>query len=130
MTPLTLGGLPECEALHWTEETYQRAGQIIKDLASGNADRRQQGYIDFHELRRHFMSVEWTEKITQLDFFRVANRHPKICDVVERIRQELVARGCADAAAEISSEIPPFEAAMREIEELRPQSDGQQMRLF
>jgi hypothetical protein len=116
----TLGGLPESEALHWNEETYQRAGEIIKNLASGNPERRKKGYIDFHEMRRHFMDAEWTEKITQLDFFRVANRHPKIADVIERIRQELIATGHVDAAVEIASDIPPFEQAMKELDLIVP----------
>lgn len=128
---LTLGGLPESETLHWNEEIYQRAGEIIKNLASGNQDRRRQGYIDFHEMRRHFMAAEWDDKIRQLDFFRVANRHPKIADVIERIRLELITTGHVAAAAEIASDIPPFEQAMRELDAISPPpADAQQLELF
>lgn len=113
---LTHGGIPEADALHWNHETYQRFGRIVQFLASSNPVHRRKGYVDYHEMHRHFMAAEWDNLIRELDLFRIAHHHLKISDLLLAISKDLVEKGFPAQAAEVSAEIPPYEVALKELD--------------
>lgn len=82
---LTLGGLPESQARHWEHATYQELGGAILLMLSSSPEKRRKGYIQFHELRRFFMPVEWGEYLGRLDAFRSMHDARRIDDIVKEI---------------------------------------------
>lgn len=105
---LTFGGLTKSEALHWTQDTYQKFGSIIYDLTSNNPQKRLTGYQEFLNLKRHFFEQEWNSKITTLNTHRITNNHKPFETFIEDIRAELVETGSIKTAEQDVHPLPPL----------------------
>lgn len=81
----TWGGIPETEAFEWNDHTKKQLGAIIGDIHSGNPARQKKGYIDYYELKRHFMVNVWDEFIDRVDNFRVQKGFLRVEAMVREI---------------------------------------------
>jgi hypothetical protein len=89
----TIGGLPDTEALHWDNETYQQFGTIVYQLSSHDAELRRRGYRAFYEFRRHFIEVEFLEMINRLEAFRRDKHITPLDTLLKDIRGQILSIG-------------------------------------
>jgi hypothetical protein len=86
----THGGLPEDQAWHWNNDTYQKLGHIVFLLNSNDSRERQNGYNEFFAMRRMFMSHEWDAQIKCIDDFRKEKGHKPIHEIVALARSQMI----------------------------------------
>lgn len=88
----TFGGYPESEAYTWNSETHQALGQCVFLMQSANANNRKKGWIEWYELKRHFMFGTWREYVDKFDAFRIERNAPTTDEMVEQISREVSGR--------------------------------------
>ncbi|MBT8489698.1 MAG: hypothetical protein KJN62_01480 [Deltaproteobacteria bacterium] len=90
---LTHGGLPLSEAWHWNVETSRQLGDIVVRLMSGSEQRIRQAYIDYYEMKRHFITNEFDLKIEELDRYRIEHDFITVTAMIEDARRQFVTDG-------------------------------------
>jgi hypothetical protein len=86
----TFGGVPEAEACHWNEKTFQEFGHIVFLLSGSKVEDRRKGYYNFYEFKRRFMENEFNEKMIELEVFRLEHRAKGIYDLLEEIGEQII----------------------------------------
>jgi hypothetical protein len=85
----TFGGLPETSAFHWDDETYQKLGNIVFLIMSGNKDKALRGYIEFYQLKRNFLEYEFDGFIKALDLYREKKGFESITSIINSLGEQM-----------------------------------------
>lgn len=104
----THGGLPDADALHWDGGTYHKIGVIVYLLMSGNAKKAQEGYWEFHALKRMFMAEEFDRMINSLDDFRREKNMITLSAVVEAVGKKIVESGEVKSIDQQPEDLPAW----------------------
>lgn len=84
----TWSGQPEELAWHWTPENCQKLGHVIQLLKSGTAERREQAYQEFIEIKRWFVEEEFDDYLNRLEDFQVSMGGEPLRKVMEEIQRQ------------------------------------------
>lgn len=116
MSNFTHGGLPAGQAWKWEEKTYQKLGDIVFKLMSGNSEMRRKAHSDYWELKRHFMKEDFESYIESLDKYRVERGFQPVQKMIIDAGKEVVlVEPFPEVVPDIPVVIPSKEVIIRDI---------------